>query len=83
MTKVSGMFESQDQFLLCVLSCLIVGWISSSDHRKPTDHRCPVDDEIDVRVPICPLCNQLIVKTKRQDVNVQVQAYVIVELPLV
>ncbi|XP_062504771.1 AN1-type zinc finger protein 2A-like [Corticium candelabrum] len=48
-----------------------------SEHRKRVDHHCPVQDEDDAHVPICPLCNQLVIKNKHEDVNDQMERHII------
>jgi hypothetical protein len=64
--------ESCHRLDLLPFTCSKCHQFYCSDHRKPGDHQCPVKDEVDVRVPVCPLCNQPIIKSKHQDVNVQV-----------
>jgi predicted nucleic acid binding AN1-type Zn finger protein len=68
--------ESCHRLDLLPFTCSKCHQFYCSDHRKPGDHQCPVKDEVDVRVPVCPLCNQPIIKSKHQDVNVQMEYHI-------
>ncbi|KAM7451737.1 hypothetical protein ABFA07_000755 [Porites harrisoni] len=46
-------------------------------HRTPEGHQCPDVVTSDVHVPVCPICNQIIKKSKDEDINRQVEQHII------
>eukprot|EP00118_Oscarella_pearsei_P002371 m.10378 g.10378 ORF g.10378 m.10378 type:complete len:141 (+) comp22248_c0_seq2:739-1161(+) len=56
--------------------CEKCGKTFCSDHRNADKHGCLSAEEGDARVPICPLCNQMIMKGRKDDVNVQVDRHI-------
>ncbi|XP_020607602.1 AN1-type zinc finger protein 2A-like [Orbicella faveolata] len=43
------------------------------EHRTPEEHQCSHVGLTDVHVPVCPICNQIIKKSKDEDINTQVR----------
>ncbi|XP_046859825.1 AN1-type zinc finger protein 2A-like isoform X2 [Xenia sp. Carnegie-2017] len=46
------------------------------EHRTASSHQCPRNYVTDVQVPVCPLCGQMVKKSRHQDANVQVAYHI-------
>ncbi|XP_067053825.1 AN1-type zinc finger protein 2B-like isoform X1 [Acropora muricata] len=47
------------------------------DHRTPASHKCSQLGSNDVHVPVCPICNHIIKKSKNEDINSQVERHIL------
>lgn len=69
-------FESSIQHVLQnMFEVYFIIFVFSGQHQKLEDHNCPKAGSLDVRVPVCPLCDQAVPGIRGQPPDIAISQH--------